>query len=63
MSRSLDPRLAIAAAAAAWLALALVVDPRGDWMMRVPVDPEPARLKSDMDKLLRASASWDRPGR
>lgn len=31
MSRSLDPRLAIAAAAAAWLALALVVDPRGDF--------------------------------
>jgi hypothetical protein len=40
-----------------------VVDPRGDWMMRVPVDPEPARLKRDIDKLLRASAGWDRPGR
>jgi len=60
------------AALAAWLAPApghaledhlYIVDPRGDWMMRVPVDPEPARLKSDMDKLLRASASWDRPGR
>ena len=40
-----------------------VVDPSGDWMMRVPVDPDPARLKRDIDKLLRASAGWDRPGR
>lgn len=40
-----------------------VVDPRGDWMMRVPVDPEPARLKRDIEKLLRASAGWDRAGR
>jgi hypothetical protein len=40
-----------------------LVDPRGDWMMRVPVDADPARLKRDIDKLLRASAGWDRPGR
>jgi hypothetical protein len=40
-----------------------VVDPSGDWMMRVPVDADPARLKRDIDKLLRASAGWDRPGR
>ncbi len=40
-----------------------LVDPRGDWMMRVPVDADPARLKRDVDKLLRASAGWDRPGR
>ena len=40
-----------------------LVDPRGDWMMRVPVDPDPARLKRDVDKLLRASAGWDRAGR
>jgi len=40
-----------------------LVDPRGDWMMRVPVDADPARLKRDLDKLLRASAGWDRPGR
>jgi len=40
-----------------------LVDPRGDWMMRVPVDADPARLKRDLDKLLRASASWDRAGR
>ena len=40
-----------------------IVDPRGDWMMRVPVDPDPARLKRDIEKLLRASAGWDQPGR
>jgi hypothetical protein len=40
-----------------------LVDPRGDWMMRVPVDADPVRLKRDIDKLLRASAGWDRPGR
>jgi len=40
-----------------------IVDPMGQWMMRVPTDPDPARLKQDIDRLLRASASWDRPGR
>jgi hypothetical protein len=40
-----------------------VVDPMGQWMMRVPVNPEPAKLKRDIERLLRASASWDRPGR
>lgn len=40
-----------------------VVDPMGQWMMRVPVDPDPARLKRDIDRLLRASSSWDLPGR
>jgi hypothetical protein len=40
-----------------------IVDPRGDWMMRAPPDAEAARLKRDIDKLLRASAGWDRPGR
>ncbi len=40
-----------------------IVDPNGDWMMRVPVDPEPAKLKRDVEKLLRASAGWDQPGR
>jgi hypothetical protein len=40
-----------------------VVDPMGEWMLRAPVDPEPARLKRDLDKLLRASSSWDRAGR
>ena len=60
------------AALADWLAPApgqaledhlYIVDPRGDWMMRVPADADPARLKRDLDKLLRASAGWDRAGR
>ncbi len=41
----------------------LVVDPMGQWMMRAPPDPDPARLRRDIERLLRASASWDRPGR
>ena len=57
---------------AAWLAPAAgraleehlyIVDPQGDWMMRAPPDADPAKLKRDIEKLLRASAGWDRPGR
>lgn len=40
-----------------------VVDPLGNYMMRFPAPSEPARIKRDLDKLLRASASWDQPGR
>ena len=40
-----------------------LVDPMGEWMMRVPVEPDPTRFKRDLERLLRASASWDRPGR
>jgi hypothetical protein len=40
-----------------------IVDPRGDWMMRAPAEVDPAKLKRDVDKLLRASAGWDRAGR
>jgi hypothetical protein len=40
-----------------------LVDPMGEWMMRTPPNPDPAKLKRDLEKLLRASASWDRPGR
>jgi hypothetical protein len=40
-----------------------IVDPMGEWMMRAPVQPEPQRLKKDLDRLLRASASWDTAGR
>jgi hypothetical protein len=40
-----------------------IVDPMGQWMMRAPPDPQPAKLKRDLEKLLRASASWDLPGR
>ena len=61
-----------AAALAAWLAPSpgqelqahvYLVDPMGQWMLRAPPDPDPARLRRDVDRLLRASASWDRPGR
>ena len=40
-----------------------VVDPMAEWMMRVPANPEPARVKTDLNKLLRASSFWDKPGR
>ncbi len=40
-----------------------VVDPMGEWMMRLPADADPARAKRDLDRLLRASSFWDRPGR
>ncbi|MBE7419266.1 MAG: hypothetical protein HS128_16285 [Ideonella sp.] len=40
-----------------------VVDPMGRWMMRMPAEPDPAKVKGDLDRLLRAAASWDRPGR
>jgi hypothetical protein len=40
-----------------------VVDPMGQWMMRSPVQPDPGRFKRDIERLLRASAFWDKPGR
>jgi hypothetical protein len=49
-----------------------LVDPMGNWMMRFPgaagdsreIDTGAAKkLKRDLDRLLRASASWDEPGR
>jgi hypothetical protein len=61
-----------AAAVASWLkpapAQALsdhlyLVDPMGEWMMRTPAKLEPAQFKRDLERLLRASAFWDRPGR
>ena len=64
--RTTEPALATWLAAAPGKVLAdhlYIVDPRGDWMMRVPADPDPARLKRDLDRLLRASAGWDRAGR
>ena len=39
-----------------------IVDPLGDWMMRAPADADPSRLKRDIDRLLRGSAGWDKPG-
>jgi hypothetical protein len=43
-----------------------VVDPMGNWMMRFPPGLDAAgaaRAKRDLERLLRASASWDTPGR
>ena len=40
-----------------------LVDPMGEWMMRMPAKPEPGRLKRDLERVLRASASWDKAGR
>jgi len=43
-----------------------VVDPHGHWMMRFPpgVDREQApRVRRDLERLMRASAGWDQPGR
>jgi hypothetical protein len=40
-----------------------IVDPMGEWMMRMPPAPEPAKVKRDLERLLRASASWDTAGR
>ncbi|AVO49985.1 hypothetical protein C6568_12530 [Melaminivora suipulveris] len=43
-----------------------VVDPMGNWMMRFPARMDKAgaaQAKRDLDRLLRASSSWDKPGR
>ncbi len=43
-----------------------VVDPMGHWMMRFPagLDKQSAgRAKRDLERLMRASSSWDRAGR
>lgn len=40
-----------------------LVDPMGEWMMRFPASFEPAAVKRDLERVLRASAFWDRPGR
>jgi hypothetical protein len=43
-----------------------LVDPMGEWMMRfpAPIDREHLpRIKRDIERLLRASAGWDRAGR
>lgn len=40
-----------------------IVDPMGELMMRLPPQPDPGKTKRDLERLLRASASWDTPGR
>lgn len=63
------------AALGAWLAPAeghrqadhlYVVDPMGNWMMRFPAAMDSsgaAKAKRDLERLLRASSSWDEAGR
>ncbi|MGH6626317.1 MAG: hypothetical protein ACRECD_07220 [Burkholderiaceae bacterium] len=43
-----------------------LVDPMGHWMMRFPANMDAAaaaKAKRDLERLLRASASWDKEGR
>lgn len=40
-----------------------LVDPHGQWMMRFPAQPDPYKIKADLDRLLKAAASWDTAGR
>lgn len=40
-----------------------VVDPLGEWMMRMPADAQPQRVKRDLDRLMRASSFWHKPER
>ncbi|MDB5965607.1 MAG: hypothetical protein JWQ72_2107 [Polaromonas sp.] len=43
-----------------------LVDPLGNWMMRFPANLDAegaAKAKRDIDRLLRAAASWDKEGR
>jgi hypothetical protein len=40
-----------------------LVDPMGVWMMRFPATFEPSKVKRDIERVLRASTSWDRAGR
>ena len=43
-----------------------VVDPMGNWMMRFPANMDmagAAKAKRDLERLLRASVSWDNAGR
>ena len=75
MMRPLDPMQVLRvprAALAGWLepqagqpleAHLYIVDPLGQWMMRAPPQADPSKLKRDIDRLLRGSAGWDRPGR
>jgi hypothetical protein len=43
-----------------------LVDPLGNWMMRFPPNLDlagAAKARRDLERLLRASAAWDQPGR
>lgn len=40
-----------------------LVDPMGEWMMRIPANADPSRVKRDLERVMRGSASWDKAGR
>lgn len=40
-----------------------LVDPMGRWMMRAPTQLDPGKFKRDIERVLRASSSWDTAGR
>lgn len=43
-----------------------VVDPMGHWMMRFPAGQDVGtapKVRKDLERLMRGSASWDKPGR
>lgn len=40
-----------------------IIDPMGRWMLRSPPDADPVKLKNDLNRLLKANAGWDKPGR
>lgn len=40
-----------------------LIDPMGRWMLREPLAAEPVKVKNDLNRLLKANASWDKPGR
>lgn len=43
-----------------------VIDPQGHWMLRFPAGlqaADAAKARRDLERLLRASSSWDQPGR
>ena len=40
-----------------------IIDPVGRWMLREPANPDPGKIKKDLDRLMKANAGWDKPGR
>lgn len=40
-----------------------LADPMGRWMWRAPAQPDPMKIKGDLNRLLKASVHWDQPGR
>jgi hypothetical protein len=58
LSRWIEPGTGQALSAHLYL-----VDPMGRWMWRSPAQPDPMKIKKDLDRLLKASVHWDKAGR